>query len=835
MRRSTSRRRPTPLITSACSWGLLPRRRCDKQPGIIPTGTFWDADDLSQRVRELASVAPDAARRLVDDHFGPRWRTEFLGLPAVAAFVAPPDYFRRWQGRGRLFHHRHPLVGRRDVLRMLHRFVNSLTHRVFLLPGRGGIGKTRLLCEFGKKFEKRHAKRRFIRILVEGVPLSQEALDELPLGSSVIVVDDAHRCPDLGLLLEWVQQHGQSKLLLLTRPQGVDLLSSTLTRSGFDPRELHRAEPLGSLTWEEQCDLARTALGTRQTTGLIERLARATRDCPLATVIGGQLLRDDAVRPELLERQEKFQRILMDRFRDELLGRLSDRIPADVCSRVLKLYAALAPIPAEDRTFDELVEAYLGLEPHELITMTAELEQSGLLLRRGRQLRIAPDVLADHVLHSACLTPQGKATGFALDIFRAFRDLCGSQVLCNLSELDWRVGATSEREPRLLNEIWHEIEADFMASSHRGRRHWLVALQEASYFQPGRVAALVKRAIREPAPEPEELLLPGWPGFTHQDVLDEIPELLRRASYSLTYLPVCLDLLWEIARDDSNTPHQHPERAMRVLLELARYQPGKPLKFQEEVVRAVQRWLHADDGTHSQSPLDVLVPLLEKSGRHNELCGFSCTAHSFAVRASVVRQVREDAMGILRTRLESKQRSISFKALSILCRTVYDPLPYLDGQFDEQALNQWEAEQLEILGILSDFLHKQPHALFRIHILTSVGDHVRRARSPTVRQGARQVLDLVGDDYDLNVTRLLLPRASMWDSFDEEPGTDEPDDRRARRDRGVDAPPPPNRARILAATLHRSSGSWRARPASTGSSDRRARGDSSFSRGLPTR
>src|ERR1700687_4494680 len=52
---------------------------------------MWDAEDLSQRVR--LELQPEVARRLVDHHFGPIWRRDFLGLPAVGAFLPPADYF----------------------------------------------------------------------------------------------------------------------------------------------------------------------------------------------------------------------------------------------------------------------------------------------------------------------------------------------------------------------------------------------------------------------------------------------------------------------------------------------------------------------------------------------------------------------------------------------------------------------------------------------------------------------------------------------------------------------------------------------------------------------
>ncbi len=75
-----------------------------------PKWELWDAEDLSQRVR--LDLRRETARRLVDHYFGPNWRRDFLGMPAIEAFVPPADYFESYLDTSRLFHHALPLVGR---------------------------------------------------------------------------------------------------------------------------------------------------------------------------------------------------------------------------------------------------------------------------------------------------------------------------------------------------------------------------------------------------------------------------------------------------------------------------------------------------------------------------------------------------------------------------------------------------------------------------------------------------------------------------------------------------------------------------------------------------
>ena len=70
---------------------------------------------------------------------------------------------------------------------------------------------------------------------------------------------------------------------------------------------------------EEVTELGRQALGP-EFASLAEQLAAATWDCPLVTVVGGKLLAEKAIEPELLERDEEFRDTVLVRFRDILVG-----------------------------------------------------------------------------------------------------------------------------------------------------------------------------------------------------------------------------------------------------------------------------------------------------------------------------------------------------------------------------------------------------------------------------------------------------------------------------------------------------------------------------------
>ncbi len=73
----------------------------------------------------------------------------------LQAFTTWREYFRPFMDKGKIFHHQHTLVGRQDLLEALDSFIVS-DRRVFILSGRGGIGKSKILFEFGRGFSSRH-------------------------------------------------------------------------------------------------------------------------------------------------------------------------------------------------------------------------------------------------------------------------------------------------------------------------------------------------------------------------------------------------------------------------------------------------------------------------------------------------------------------------------------------------------------------------------------------------------------------------------------------------------------------------------------------------------
>ncbi len=725
------------------------RDACDSDP----SWDVWDVGDISRKVRELAM---HSGARLVEAHFGPAWRRAFLGLQGLTSFVTPAEFFRPFSNVLALFNHTWQLIGRSDHLRQAHEFVASGQQKVAILVGRGGIGKSKILHSFAETFDGKHVGIS-LWFTAEGVPLTPDGADHLPFEPCVIVVDDAHRRADLPALLALSRQRPHmTKLLLSCRPQSLDFMRSQLTQGGFDVHEIIDLPDVKELSREEVTQLGRQALGP-EFADLAEQLAAATWDCPLVTVVGGQLLSKKAIAADLLERDEEFQNTVLARFGDIILGEVADRIDTTLCRSLLTLIAAVQPIRLDNQRSLDVEAEFLGISRPKLLSSLGVLEEAGVLLRRGNTLRIVPDVLADHVLHHASVTPQGQTTGYADLVFDKFRPLCPHEVMRNLSELDWRLRRSGALASDLLSGVWQRIEQDFQEASNSGRCTILRMLEKVAVYQPEKTLEVVEYAIRNPATKSED---PEWSRLyehTHSDVLRQLPTLLHQVSYTLEYLPRCCTLLWELGRDDDRNLNSHPDHAIRVLADMGSYGIGKPFVVTDGVLDAMERLLEAPDvHEHVHSPLEVIDPMLAKTGFSAHSQGHQFAYRTFALEEDKIRSIRQRAICLVVKCLSSNSLKVSLQALKSLEDALREPRPAFDLNISDEDREQWRPEQLEILTHIADFAQLSTESVVLLSIGRILWWHRRFSPSDETKDRAESITSAIPESFELRLTRELM-------------------------------------------------------------------------------
>jgi hypothetical protein len=724
----------------------------------IPNWDVWDIRDISGKVRDLDI---EVARQLVETHFGSAWRKDFLGLADLSPFLSTEDFFRPLSDSRKLFNHNWQLIGRTGILKQLREFIDSDIGMVAILPGRGGIGKSKVLQELGKTLDGTDGTPAS-RFLVEGASI-ENSLDGLPAQECVIIADDSHRRDDLRSLLALIRRRKpKTKLILASRPHAIERLRATVIQSGFDSRELTLAQEIKELDRGEVIELARQSL-TPEYLRFAEQLAAATWDCPLITVVGGRLLSEKSLDPRLLERNEEFRDSVLAKFYDEIVGQIGTAIdPAD-CQAVLRLIATISPFNDAAHPVIESAASFLNIEEIRMIEILGVLEQAGVLLRRGNTLRITPDVLADHILHRACQTPQGKKTGYAEKVFETFASISPSQVLRNLAELDWRVSQSDGNESDLLNKIWEAIDEEFRLANNAGRCRILDLLKEVAYYQPKRMITLVEYAQHNPTAAPEDERFAALYSFSHTNVLHKLPPLLRAISYTLEYMPRCCDLLWHLGRDDDRRLNSNPDHAIRILEDLAGYDIDKPLSINHVVLQAVQRWLkEAGAHDHLHSPLHMLDPLLAKSGHSDHGDGGRIVLTPFQINRENTERIRREALNVISACARSSNLRIALRGIRSLGTALQEPIPYMAMTISAEDKARWAPDQIDVLGRLREAADASDHPLIHLKVIGQARWTARRGSPENVKQTAQALIDSIPKSFELDITKFLI------DSYDKE-------------------------------------------------------------------
>lgn len=712
------------VILLACEVGTAVR---DYIAGI-ENWTLLDKEDLAQGVRAIEPR--ERARRLVEDTFTVHWRRAFLGPSGPLCFHEASEYFAPLLDDRRLFRHTWTLVGRDELLTTVDQQLANQVVRVLVLVGRGGIGKTRVL----RALAEAQQTQRTVLLADDQVPLTAESVEELPWTEPLVIVDDAHRREDLGPLIAATRGSSPPTLVLASRPYRAAELRSQLSLAGLGPEQVWISSPLDDLATEDVRALAAEALGPEHA-HLAEHLADATADCPLVTVIGGQLLAQQAVAPELLERHAEFRMTVLDRFRDEMLGRLGDEVDERVSRELLVLISALGPLFVENTNLMERIAADLEIAEHQLRALLSQLEEAGILTARGRLRRIVPDVLADHILHRACIDQQGRPTGRADALLSRYGDLAIVELLRNLAELDWRIGQEEPADVALLDAFWRDTREAFRRGNAEERLYVIHLIKPVARLSPAPVFEIVTDALATPA-TPVRARFWGTE-LTDADVQRALAELLGAIALTPSFLPDALDLLWQLGRDDRRPLNANTDHPLRQIQSLAAYE--LPLLFAHAVLQLAERALRDSSDAVAHSPLELLGPLLAREGEITRVRETGWQIGGFPVNAETTADIRAAIRTILINQATSGPARERALAAGLLGDALRQPFGLFGREMSEAELEQWHDDQLAILDAIETVMQDAPDPHVRLNLRTSLEWHAERSAWNDVRERAQQI------------------------------------------------------------------------------------------------
>ena len=643
----------------------------------------------------------------------------------------------------------------------------SSQSRVGILPGRGGNGKTKLIHTLCRRLDKREATLA-TRLKAEGLPIDSDDVRELPDGRTLVIVDDAHRSEGLETLLACARRNSDLQVLLVTRTHATQYLKTQACRAGFDDSEITVFPNLTDLSYPKEIRrLARVVLGDGKRKHA-DTLAKLTRDCPLLTVVGGQMLRNQQIAPELLRHSQEFRHHVLQHFQDIVFGefveKMNGQFSTELCAAVLPLIAVTTPLDLDDSKLLEAIAALAGTDTVKLKRLIGAMTEADVLMRGGKMVRIVPDVLSDFILYEACITADGESSGWAEQTYLALADLRLDPVLRNLAELDWCIRPATDtqsqlRQESILDGVWNDIENRFRAALQPQRQTWLFRLQRMAFIAPHRLWRLAEIVRDEPGAEDPYEVSPAYRGqlktTSQSDVISSLIPILRGIASDARFTARCADWLWEMGRDEEVAPNQTPA-ALVALREIAGYQWNKPYALSAIVLDCCREWMR-DSHIHLylNSVTEILAALLSRNV-YESWPADRVYGNSASNLGSInFQDLQRETFQLFEQCALSGVRREVLLALSKIQDVLSEHDLYGLREDHPEEWDAWEEEMQLALQIIQKVAESNDDPFFCLQIWEVLQYQAADGPRPNVRQQARDILEGLPHSFKIRFVLVL--------------------------------------------------------------------------------
>jgi len=703
---------------------------------------LWDQVDITRIFRTLPKREQV---RIVDIYF-PAQRFALTGELTPGPWQTVETFFAPQLAEGRIFNQRWELVGRTAELDGLARALADRRVVAVSLIGRAGEGKSRVLRAALDAFASLNPR---VRVVVASPTeeITAKSLEDLGTGEKLVVVDDVHDRSDLVQLIRHAADYRSlARLLLVYRPYWSDVVHRELARCGL-MGDLTKSIILAKPTKQDGIALAAQVLAKNEApTEAAETIAAVAFDSPLAVVVGAQIVANEGVHPELFGSNKVFRTTVLKHYEKVIAQGIAQGKDQERVHAILRVLALIQPVVPDDKRVLELLAKIEGIEAPDASRLVRLLLDAGVLFKRGAKYRLSPDLLADSIIESACITPGGASNGYAEKVFSSSIPEHMEHVLLNLGRLDWRRNEGDTTASTLLDGLWSQLawEDDYVHAQVK-------AAAAAAYFQPRQALGLARRLIDQGHGQDEDVC-----------------RLVHGTTYQFKYLGDACSLLWEAGQNDARPTNRYPSHPIRLLTELATPEPRKPVEFVETVVDFVLSLLdYPESWTGPYTPFDVLKGALATEGHFTSAAtSRQITLSMYAVQREKVQEVRQRIIDHLLSSLSHANQRRAFLAAQHLADALHAPIGAQSG-----APEPWADEFFETLQRIDAVLDAvKVSAPVLVKVAASVHWHASygkdRRQAPALRVLARLNRDLE--------TRTVRAFMDAWGSdtwpLEEEPG-----------------------------------------------------------------
>lgn len=623
-----------------------------------------------------------------------------------------------------VFNHKGMFVGRDDQLHRLLEFMAG-SDPVLILSAPGGSGKSRLLLEAAAAATARAALK--VLFVDAGATWSADDINRLPRTPTVLIFDDAHRRHDLDRLIAACRtQNEHVRFIVSCRPSAIEIVRPLLTRTinSTDPTTID----LPLLAKEDAQALAEYHLGTGLR-HLAERLVKLADCNPLVIGVGARCIAKRLVAPEVLERTpEEFRLAVLDRLLDD------PGLNQDATGRknILTVISTIGPITTESAELVTAFAEHIDMPEHQLRGLLANLERSGFLMRRGRLVRVSPDVLADHLLYRAAVDANGAPTGFVEAMIKAFGTTSLENILTNAAELDWRAVTTATHEP-VLATTWRDLRNLLPRATHRERADLLAKVKRAAIFAPQAVLDIAEWISDNRQAPPDEQLT-QWGLEDKPEMVDEsLTDTFAFIAGHPAFTKRCLGRLWTFAAADTRPTNSIPEHPRRLIEQLLKYERDRFWQAHDGVQVQTINFLseqllnprRTDDAAWAVS---LLGSALDRLGEQNESTRRQMSLRSFSLAPFVAQLAkrRETVLACFKALAFGKRTGEAGAAVREVAKLLTVPWGPYGQDLTAEQVSAWRPEAESAIMILRDVATSAPFDVVRFIARTELRRASRR-------------------------------------------------------------------------------------------------------------
>jgi hypothetical protein len=563
--------------------------------------------------------------------------------------------------------HQGVLVGRGTVLEAVNTQLQNHT-RVIVLHGPGGIGKTRLLLAL-RDIISDGAQLWYARTEAESIERDLVRLDYA--SRYVIVVDDAHRFAPLSHLREVLVNPdlaGKVTLVLATRSVFKDSVTYQLGSLPGDQVNAIEVRPLTNADIDRLLQHPPYSLTNETERHAILGVAEGN---PLIAGIAARLVQQHISLVDLTRDQ------VLTRHLDEIIRNLAEAGYDDQYFVYLEILAALETLDLENAQLNEIVQRVVGISPSDEQRLVARLVEAGLVERYWKTIKIASEVLADHILIQHFFNPEAKRSDYQTQIIEPFFALKSKEILTNLAEAE--IKGESPEAGALLGEKMRELQQTVTNGDNLTRWNVLDSLEQVAYLRPDDLLVMVATIVDGPEQQPTSSPDPWRLEVKHEMVLDKALDILSHTTYR-GGLRDAAGYLYKLARYkmESVDYARVREEAGKALIALAEFKPRKPYTVQLTLLEMIPLWLARDFTANLDLALALLDPMLSI-----ELTGAEADpTEPFKVvlrrdilnPAEQLRQIREQVLSIL---YQSYMQTSSLTERLKIVRVLENAVPHI--------------------------------------------------------------------------------------------------------------------------------------------------------------